>query len=80
MGQAKGWLGRAERLLDRLSPDAVERGYMLLPLAFEQEAGGDWEAAATTLGEAAELGVERANTTCSPSPRRNGHILINSGR
>ncbi len=32
---AAGWLGRAERLLEREEADCVERGYLLLPLAME---------------------------------------------
>ena len=81
MGQATGWLGRAERLLDRLGPGAVERGYMMLPLAFQQEAGGDWEAAVTTLGEAAELGVEGGeHDLFALAAHERGHILIIAGR
>ncbi len=56
VGQASGWLGRAQRLLEREGGDCVERGYMLLPVMFEQEARGDLEAAAATAAEAAALG------------------------
>ena len=81
MGQATGWLGRAERLLDRVGPGAVERGYLMLPLAFEQEAGGDWEAAAVTLGEAAELGVQGGEPDLfALAAHERGHILIIAGR
>lgn len=55
-GPAAGWLGRAERLLEREGRDCAERGYMLLPLALRQEASGDWEAAAATAARAAEIG------------------------
>jgi ATP/maltotriose-dependent transcriptional regulator MalT len=54
-GPGGGWLARAQRLLDRETRDCAERGYMLLPLAFRQEAGGDWEAAAATAASAAEI-------------------------
>ena len=46
LGQAGGWLGRAQRLLDPADGEHVERGYLLLPAAFEQEAGGELGAAA----------------------------------
>jgi DNA-binding CsgD family transcriptional regulator len=56
LGQANGWLGRAERLLDREATDCVERGYLLIPPIFEHEAKGDLEAAAATAAEAAAIG------------------------
>jgi DNA-binding NarL/FixJ family response regulator len=56
VGPATGWLARAHRLLEREERDSVERGYLMLPVVFEHEAGGDPEAAAATAGEAAEIG------------------------
>ena len=56
IGRASGWLRRARRLLERQGGDRVERGYLLLPVVFEQEASGDWEAAAATASEAAAIG------------------------
>ena len=56
MGPATGWLGRAQRLVDRGDRECAEQGYMLLPVAFEHEVAGDFEGAATTAGAAAELG------------------------
>ena len=46
IGRASGWLGRAQRLLDEQGADGVERGYLLLPVVFEQEGSGDLEAVA----------------------------------
>ena len=43
---ANGWLGRAQRLLDRQPGDSVEHGYLMIPAVFRLEAGGDFEAAA----------------------------------
>jgi ATP/maltotriose-dependent transcriptional regulator MalT len=54
-GAAAGWLGRAERLLEREGRDCVERGYLLLPTVFRHEAAGDYGAAASTAAEAAEI-------------------------
>ncbi len=56
LGQAGGWLGRAERLLEREGGDRVERGYLLVPRVIEQEAAGEPEGAAATAAEAAAIG------------------------
>ena len=56
MGPAGGWLGRAQRLLEREAPDSVERGYMLLPASFQKEGAGDFAAAAAIAAQAAEIG------------------------
>jgi DNA-binding CsgD family transcriptional regulator/tetratricopeptide (TPR) repeat protein len=56
MGPATGWLGRAQRLVEREDRECAEQGYMLLPVAFEHEVAGDFEGAAATAGAAAELG------------------------
>jgi DNA-binding CsgD family transcriptional regulator len=53
--QGGGWLGRAQRLLDRQETDAVERGYVLVPEIFRHEAAGDVDAAAAVAAEAAEI-------------------------
>ena len=55
MGPATGWLGRAQRLLEEVGEDSVERGYALLPMIFRHEASGDFAAAAATAGEAVEI-------------------------
>ena len=39
MGPGSGWLGRAQRLLED-EGECVERGYLLMPVAFQHEAGG----------------------------------------
>ena len=59
MGRATGWLGRAQRLVEREGRDCVERGYLLFPLMFRHEAAGDYGAAAATAAEAAEIGEVR---------------------
>jgi DNA-binding CsgD family transcriptional regulator len=56
IGPATGWLGRAQRLLDREQSDCTERGYMLFPAMFQREAAGDLEGAAALAAEAAEIG------------------------
>ena len=56
MGPATGWLGRAQRLLEREGGESVEQGYMLLPVAFQHEMSGDFDGAAETAAAAAEIG------------------------
>ena len=56
VGPATGWLGRAQRLIERESEDCVERGYLLMPVAFQHDAAGDLEGASATAAAAAEIG------------------------
>jgi DNA-binding CsgD family transcriptional regulator len=55
-GQAGGWLGRAERLLDREATDCVERGYLLVLRGIEHELDEDLEPLAATAAEVAAIG------------------------
>jgi DNA-binding CsgD family transcriptional regulator len=81
IGGASGWLRRARRLLERQGGDRVERGYLLLPAVFEQEASGDWEAAATTAGEAAAIGERFGDPDLfALAAHEQGEILIKIGR
>ena len=81
MGRAGGWLGRAQRLLDRQEGDCVERGYLLVPAIFEQEAGGDLEGAAATAGEAAAIAERFGDSDLfALAAHERGHILIQNGR
>ncbi|MDP8932478.1 MAG: DNA-binding response regulator, partial [Actinomycetota bacterium] len=56
MARAGGWLARAERLLEEAQEDCVERGYLLLPLAFQNVFAGDFQAVYDTFAEALEIG------------------------
>ena len=81
IGRASGWLGRAQRLLDECGADRVERGYLLLPVVFEQEAGGDLEAAAATAAEAATIGRGFGDADLfALAAHEQGHVLIRLGR
>jgi DNA-binding NarL/FixJ family response regulator len=81
MGGAGGWLGRAERLLEREGADRVEAGYLLLPLVFRQEGSGDLEAAAETAGRAAAIGERFGDEDLlALAGHEHGHILIRLGR
>jgi len=81
IARATGWLGRAQRLLEREQEDCAERAYLLLPLAFEQEAGGDWEGATRALGEAAAAGERFGDADLfALAAHEQGHVLIQHGR
>jgi DNA-binding CsgD family transcriptional regulator len=56
MARATGWLGRAQRLVEREERDCVEQGYLLVPIALQHEAAGDQEAAYAAAADAAEIG------------------------
>jgi len=51
-----GWLGRAQRLIERESPECVERGYLLLPQVQRHLGAGEDQAAREVASRAAELG------------------------
>ncbi len=56
IGRATGWFGRARRLVDREGGECVEQGYLLMPVALQNEAAGNYEAAFATAAEAAAIG------------------------
>ena len=81
MGPATGWLGRAQRLLEREGRDCVERGYMLLPLVFRHESTGDLDAAAAEAGAAVDLGERFGDADLlALAVHRQGHVLVRQGR
>jgi DNA-binding CsgD family transcriptional regulator/tetratricopeptide (TPR) repeat protein len=81
MGPATGWLGRAQRLLERHGEDCVERGYLLLPVVFQHEAAGDYEGASATAATAAEIGERFGDPDLfALAVHAQGTFLIMSGR
>ena len=56
ISRATGWLGRAQRLVERDERDCVERGYLLVPVMAEQAESGDHKAAYATGADAVEIG------------------------
>jgi len=81
VGPATGWLGRAQRLLEREGRDCVERGYLLLPVVFQHEATGDWEAACATAADAAEIGERFGDRDLfALAVHEQGQILVTHGR
>ena len=55
VGPGSAWIGRAQRLCEGQPDDAVERGYLLMPLVFRHEAAGELEEAAAVAGKAAAM-------------------------
>jgi DNA-binding CsgD family transcriptional regulator/tetratricopeptide (TPR) repeat protein len=81
MGPATGWLGRAQRLLEREQGECVEEGYMLMPVVFQHEAEGDLEGAAATAAAAAEIGQRFGDADlCGLALHVQGDIVVRSGR
>jgi DNA-binding CsgD family transcriptional regulator/tetratricopeptide (TPR) repeat protein len=81
MGPATGWLGRAQRLLEREPGECVEHGYMLMPVAFQHEAEGDVEGAAATAAAAAEIAERFGDPDLfALAIHTQGDILVRSGR
>jgi ATP/maltotriose-dependent transcriptional regulator MalT len=56
VGPAGGWFGRAERLVGQEEQDCVERGYLLLPVAFQGLFSGNLEAGYESASAAVEYG------------------------
>jgi DNA-binding CsgD family transcriptional regulator len=81
MGPASGWLGRARRMLEREENESVEHGYMLMPLAFQHEAAGDFEAGAAVAGEAAAIAERFGDAEAfALAASVQGELLIKAGR
>ena len=81
MGPAAGWLGRAQRLLDREEGECVEQGYMLMPVVLQHEAEGDWEGASATAASAAEIGERFGDSDLfALAIHVQGDILVRAGR
>jgi DNA-binding CsgD family transcriptional regulator len=79
--QGGGWLGRAQRLLERETEDVVEHGYLLVPAVFRNEAAGDFEAAAALAAEAAEIAERFGDADLlALALHARGWMLIRAGR
>jgi DNA-binding CsgD family transcriptional regulator len=81
IARATGWLGRAQRLVEGEGRDCVERGYLLLPLAFQREAAGEFGAGAAVAADAAGIGERFGDSDLfALAVHMQGHLLIKEGR
>jgi ATP/maltotriose-dependent transcriptional regulator MalT len=55
VAQASGWFGRASGLVEKIGPDSVEPGYLLIPQALRALDGGDSSAAFALFDQAAAI-------------------------
>lgn len=79
--QGGGWLGRARRLLDEHALDCVERGLLLLPLAFEKVGSGDMAGAHDLFEQAVAIGERFHERDLVIMARHGqGRALVNLGR
>lgn len=81
MARATGWLGRAQRLVGREERDCVELGYLLLPVALQNEATGDWDTAAAAAADAAAIGERFGDADLfALAVHEQGCVLVKQGR
>lgn len=78
-GRATGWLARAQRLLE--DRGCVEQGYLLLPVAEEKLAKGDYDDAHATAADAASTGDRFGDADLVACARHlQGRALIQQGK
>jgi DNA-binding CsgD family transcriptional regulator len=81
LGPATGWFGRASRLLDRAGGEHVERGYLLIPMAYQRLQGGDASGAFAAAGEAVALGERFEDADLlALALHLQGHARLREGR
>ncbi len=79
--RASGWLGRAQRMLERHAADSAEQGYLLLTTVDRSIAAGDAAAALEAASRAVEIGERFAEPDLSALARHlQGRVLIQQGR
>ena len=81
MGRGTGWLGRAQRLVALHAEECVEQGYLLMPLAFRQEAEGDLDGGAAIAGRAAGIAQRFGDRDLfGLAVHVQGHLLVEANR
>src|SRR5262249_1072344 len=80
IGPATGWLGRPQRLLEG-EPECADHGYLLLPVAFQNEAAGDFARAAAVAEEAVRIGERHGDRDLfALAVHGQGTMLVKAGR
>jgi len=80
-GRAGGWLGRAQRLVERDGRDCVEQGYLLLPVGQRHLSAGELREAYDAAARAAEFGDRFGEADLAAFARNlQGRALLSEGR
>jgi DNA-binding CsgD family transcriptional regulator len=80
-GRANGWLGRAQRLVEREGRDCVEGGYLLLPAAQRHLSAGEFDEAHEAAARAATVGERfREADLVAFAHNLQGRALLSQGR
>src|SRR5262245_5136137 len=80
-GRGGGWLGRAQRLLERDGGDCVERGYLLLPVVRRHLAADQFADARAVAERAAAIGERFGDVDLVALARSlEGHAVCAEGR
>ena len=81
VGPARGWFGRAQRMLESEQSDCVERGYLVIPAVLEHVVEGDPDAAHDAAAEAAAIASRFGDKDLfALAVHEQGHALIRLGR
>jgi ATP/maltotriose-dependent transcriptional regulator MalT len=81
IGPGSGWLAKGQRLLGNEPGETAEHGYLLLPLAFRQEAAGEWGAAVETAARALAIAERVGDADLHAlAAHLQGHLLVTHGR
>jgi tetratricopeptide (TPR) repeat protein len=80
VARGAGWLARGRRLVEEAGGECVERGYLLLPSAFEHEAAGDHAGAAAVAAEAVAIAQHcQDRDLLALGLHLQGHMLVEAG-
>ena len=81
LAQAGGWLARANRLLEHQQHDCAEHGLLLLPVAVQAAALGDYATAQASAARAAEIGARFGDADLlALALHFQGRALVEQGR
>ena len=81
LGPGGGWLGRGQRLLEEQDEQAAEHGYLLIPLAFQQQAAGEWESAVEMARQATGIALRFGDRDLfALTAQLQGQFMVEQGR